>query len=102
MPPPLPPPLTLRIGCAVAHQTLDRDDLPEPLPGRLGKMAASAPAGRNVILDRAHCRYLGSVADVEMIVDPHLGTQRHVIANRQTAGQPYLGRQQTVPPDRHI
>jgi hypothetical protein len=28
---------------------------------------------------------------VKMIVDPHLGTQRHIIANRQTAGHPCLG-----------
>src|ERR1700687_5965245 len=102
MPPPLLPPFALRIGRAIAHQTLYRNDLPEPLPGRFGKMATPAPACRNVILDGAHRRHLGAIADVKMVVDPHLGSQRHIVADGQTAGQPDLGRQQTMPPDRHI
>src|SRR6187455_3451596 len=65
-------------------------------------MAAPAPVGRNVILDRAHRRDLSAVADLEVVVDSHLGTQRHIVANRQTARQPYLGGQQTMPADRHI
>src|ERR1700732_628741 len=102
MPPPSPLSLTLRIGCAVAPQTLDCDDFPEPLPGRFGKMATPAPASRNVVLDGAHRRDLGPVANVEMIVDSHLRAQRHMIANRQATSQSYLGGQQTAPPNRHI
>src|ERR1700732_3628390 len=102
MPPPSPLSLTLRIGCAVAPQTLDCDDFPEPLPGRFGKMATPAPASRNFLLDGAHCRDLGPVANVEMIVDSHLRAQRHMIANRQATSQSYLARQQPVPPDRPI
>src|SRR3984957_12874599 len=102
MPPPSLLSPTLRIGCAVARETLDRDDFPEPLPGRFGKMATPAPASRNVVLDGAHCRDLGPVANVEMIVDSHLRAQRHMIANRQATSQSYLGGQQTVPPNRHI
>src|SRR5882724_13410279 len=102
MPPPSRLSLTLRIGCAVAHQTLDRNDFPEPLPGRLGKMTTPAPASRNVVLDGAHRRDLGPVANVEMIVDSHLRAQRDMIANREATSQSYLGSQQTVSPNRHI
>src|ERR1700686_111100 len=102
MPPPLLPPLALRIRRAIAHQTLQRNDFPEPLPGRFGKMAAPAPAGRNVVLDRTHRRDLGAVADMEMIVDSHLGAQRHIVADRQAAREPDLGREQAMPADGHI
>src|SRR6202022_443707 len=66
------------------------------------KKATPAPVSRNVILDRAHRRYLGTVADAKMVVDTHLGTQRHVVANGQAARQSYLSRKQTMPADRHI
>src|SRR5712664_3451838 len=102
MPPPLLPPLALRIGRAIAHQTLHRNDLPEPLPGRFGKVATPAPACRNVILDGAHGSNLSTVADAKMVVDTYLGTQRHIVPNRQAARESDLGREQTMPADRHI
>src|ERR1700682_3070880 len=37
-----------------------------------------------------------------MVVDTHLGTQRHIVANRQAARESYLGRKQTMPADCHV
>src|ERR1700687_6464179 len=103
MPPPASlAPLPLGRRRAVAHQALHRNDLPEPLLGRLCKEATPAPVGRNVILDRAHRRDLCPVADAKMVVDTDLWTQRHIVANRQAARESYLGRQQTMPADGNI
>src|SRR5580698_7539978 len=102
MPPPSFPPLALRTGLVVAYQPLQRDDLPEPLLRRFRKVTAPASVCRDVILDGAHCRNLGAVADMKVVVDSHLGPQRHIVANRQAACQPDLGREQTVPADDDI
>ncbi len=66
------------------------------------KKPPQRPPGRNVVLDRAHRRDLSPIADAKMIVDPHLGPQRHIVANRQAAREPDLGRQQAMPADGHI
>src|SRR5258708_34465485 len=65
-------------------------------------MATPAPAWGNVVLDGTHRRDLGAVADMKMVVDAHLGSQRHIVADRQTAREPDLGRIQTVPANAHI
>src|SRR6185312_3822927 len=65
-------------------------------------MTAPAAIGRNVVLDRAHGRYLGAVADLEVVVDAHLRPQRDVVTDRQAAREPDLGRKQAVPADGHI
>jgi len=102
VPPPSLPPLSLLIGRAIAHQSLHRHDLPKPLLGRFRKKAPPSPVGRNIVLDPTHRRDLSPVADSEMIVDPNLGPQRHVVTDRQAARETDLGRQQAVPADRDI
>ena len=37
-----------------------------------------------------------------MIIDPHLGSESHVIADRQAAREANLGRKQAMPADGHI
>src|SRR6476660_5675485 len=100
--PPSLPSLALRIARSLAYQAFHRENLPEPLPGRFCKESTPASVGRNVVLDAAHRGDLGAIADPKMVVDAYLGAQRHVVANRQAAGEPDLGRQQTMPADRHI
>src|SRR6185369_9568866 len=53
-------------------------------------------------LDPAHRRYLGAVADLEVVVDAHLRAQRDVVTDRQAAREADLGREQAVPADGHI
>src|SRR5262245_43590390 len=65
-------------------------------------MTAPAPIGRNIVLDGAHGRHLSPIADLEMIVDADLRTQRHIVTYRQAAREPDLGRKQAVPADNHI
>ena len=67
-----------------------------------GKITAPAAVGRNVVLDPAHRRNLGAVADLEVVVDAHLRAQRDVVTDRQAAREPDLGREQAVPADGHI
>ena len=68
----------------------------------LAKITAPTAVGRDVVLDRTHRRDLGSVADLEVVVDPHLGAQRHIVADRQAAREADLGREQAMPADGHI
>src|SRR3954451_7822367 len=98
--PPSLPPFTLRI--ATLGQPLHRNNLPKPLLGRFRKMTAPTAIGRDVILDRAHRGDLGAVADLEVVVDAHLGAQRDIVPDRQAAREPDLGREQAVPADGHI
>src|SRR6266850_4452266 len=102
MPPPLLPPLAFRIGRATLRQPLHCNNLLEPLLGRLCKEPAPAAVGWDVVLDPAHRRNLGAVADLEMVVDTHLGAQRDVVTDRQAAREPDLGCEQAVPADSHI
>src|SRR5882724_3966850 len=102
MPPPLLPSLAFRIGSATLRQPLHCNNLLEPLLGRLCKETAPAAVGRDVVLDPAHRRNLGAVADLEVVVDAHLGAQRDVVADRQAAREADLGREQAVPTDGHI
>src|SRR5665213_1058270 len=95
-------PLALRIGCAIPRQTFHGTDLPEPLLGRLREAPAPAPIGRDIVLDAAHRRNLGTAADPDVVVDSHLGAQRHIVANRQAAREPDLGCEQTMPADDHL
>src|SRR5262249_18156182 len=102
MPPPSLLSLAFRAGRAALYQPLHRDNLLEPLLGRLCKETAPTAVGRNVVLDPTHRRDLGAVTDLEMVVDAHLRAQCDVVADRQTAREPDLGRQQAVPADGHI
>src|SRR6185312_9329411 len=86
----------------IAHQSLHCNDLPEPLFGRLREMTTPAAIRRNIILDRAHRGDLRTIADVEVIIDPDFGPQRHVVANGQAACQTDLGGQEAAPADRHV
>src|SRR6267142_2268751 len=102
MAPPSLLPLGFRIGRATLRQPLHCNNLLEPLLGRLCKETAPAAVGRDVVLDPAHRRNLGAVADLEMVVDAHLGAQRDVVTDRQAAREPDLGREQAVPADGYI
>src|SRR5206468_166149 len=87
---------------AVLHQPLHRNNLPKPLLGRFGKETTPAAVGRDVVLDPAHGRDLGAVADLEVVVDADLGAQRDIVADRQAAREADLGREQAMPADGHI
>ena len=102
MPPPSLPPFAFRIGRLITYQTLHRNNLPEPLLGRFGKMTTPTAVRRNIVLHRTHRGDLRAVADLEMVVDTDLRAQRNIVADRQTAREPDLGRQQAVPADGHI
>src|SRR6185437_10420835 len=102
MRPPSLLPFALRIGRLIPHQTLHRNNLPEPFLGRLGKMPTPATVRRNVVLDRAHRGDLRAVADREVVVDTDLRSQSYIVTNGQAAREPDLGGQQAVPADGHI
>src|SRR5579859_3794766 len=102
MRPPSLLPFALRIGRLVPHQTLHRNNLPEPLLGRLGKMPTPAAVRRNIVLDRAHRGDLRTIADLEVIVDTDLCSQSYIVADGQAAREPDLSRQQAMPANGHI
>src|SRR6185312_12480404 len=102
MPPPSLLPLAFWMACAITRQAFKRQRLPEPLPGRPSHMTTPAFVGRNVILHRAHGRNLRPVSDLDVIVKSSLGADRHVVTDRQAAGEPDLRREQNVPADGHI
>src|SRR5258708_40359455 len=98
----IPPVPRLSDRLLIARQTFHRNDLAEPLLGRLGEMTAPAPIRWNIVLDGTHGRDLSPIADLEMVVDADLCTQRHIVTYRQAAREPDLGRQQAMPANGHI
>ena len=99
--PPSIAPLALPIGHPIAHQTLQRNDLPEPLFGRFRKEATPSPVSRNVILHGAHRRDLRAVADVKMVVDPHFGAQRQR-DNSEELRLAALGKEEGLPVEQNV
>src|SRR6516162_2048509 len=65
-------------------------------------MPTPATVGRNVILHGTHCRHLRPVTNLEMVVNSNLRPQCNIVANRQAAREPDLGRQQATPANRNI
>src|ERR1700750_405330 len=102
MPPPSLPPFAFRIGRLITYQTLHRNNLPEPLLGRFGKMTTPTAVRRNVVLHRAHRSDLRAVADLEVVVDTDLCSQCYIAPIRQAARESDLGRKQAMPANGHI
>src|SRR5262249_4426077 len=77
-------------------------DLPEPLLGRPGNMAAPTLVCGNIIHHPAGRRDLCTIADRYVVVESGSRSDRHVVTDRQAAREPDLGREQAMPADGHI